>query len=116
MVMALASSPLDFDHLFLYQGKELFRALNHRLRQEMIQLIHTHGRMTVTQIFTKMKLEQSVASNHLALLRSQKLLLTERQQKFVFYSVNYKRLKDVQDRVQEFLMRLGDTKLPSEEN
>ena len=101
--MSLASAPLQIDHILLYQGKELFRALNHPLRQKMIQLIHAQGRMTVTQLFTKMRLEQSVASNHLALLRTQKLLLAEKQQKFVFYSVNYGRLKKVQESVEKFL-------------
>jgi DNA-binding transcriptional ArsR family regulator len=108
MVMTLASPELYIDHLSLYYGKELFRALNHALRQKMIQLIHMHGRMTVTELFTKMKLEQSVASNHLALLRSQKLLLTERQQKFVFYSVNYSRLKEVEESVGKFLAAVED--------
>src|SRR5688572_17762907 len=106
--MALAFPELNIDHIFLYQGKELFRALNHPLRQKIIQLIHSHGRMTVTQLFTKMKLEQSVASNHLALLRSQKILLTERQQKFIFYSVNYSRLKEVQESVKKFLIETGE--------
>jgi DNA-binding transcriptional ArsR family regulator len=71
-------------------------------------MIHEQGRMTVTQLFTKMELEQSVTSNHLAMLRSQKLLLTEKQQKFVFYSVNYGRLKNVQESIEKYLHKLTE--------
>lgn len=104
--MSLATSPLHIDHILLLQGKQLFRALNHPLRQKMIIMIHDQGRMTVTQLFTKMGLEQSVTSNHLAMLRSQKLLLTEKQQKFVFYSVNYGKLKKVQESIEKYMQQL----------
>ena len=66
--------------------------------------------MTVTQLFTKMGLEQSVTSNHLAMLRSQKLLLTEKQHKFVFYSVNYGRLRNVQESIEKYLHNLIEAK------
>ena len=104
--MSLASPTLQIDHILLSQGKQLFRALNHPLRQKMIIMIHNEGRMTVTQLFTKMGLEQSVTSNHLAMLRTQKLLLTEKQQKFVFYSVNYGRLKSVQESIEKYMQQL----------
>src|SRR5215203_1308153 len=99
------AAPLQIDNVLFFQGKELFRALNHPLRQKIIHLIHQNGRMTVTQLFTHLGLEQSVTSNHLALLRSQKLLLAEKQQKFVFYSVNYQTLKKVQECVEKFFER-----------
>ena len=108
--MSLESTPLHIDHILLSQGKQLFRALNHPLRQKMIQMIHGEGRMTVTQLFTKMGLEQSVTSNHLAMLRSQKLLLTEKQHKFVFYSVNYGRLRNVQESIEKYLHNLIEAK------
>ena len=108
--MSSTSATLNIDHILLYQGKELFRALNHPLRQKMIQMIHEQGRMTVTQLFTQMGLEQSVTSNHLAMLRAQKLLLTEKQQKFVFYSLNYARLRKLQESIDKYLNRLIDAK------
>jgi DNA-binding transcriptional ArsR family regulator len=108
--MSLAPDSFNIDNVLLFQGKELFRALNHPLRQKIILMIHSHGRMTVTQLFTKMGLEQSVTSNHLALLRSQKLLLAEKQQKFVFYSLNYGRLKKVQESVANYLGKLAESR------
>lgn len=75
----------------------VLRAINHNLRRHMLQLLHQNARMTVTQIYVKLRLEQSVASQHLAILRRASLVNTERQGKFIFYSVNYPRLKQVQD-------------------
>jgi DNA-binding transcriptional ArsR family regulator len=47
-------------------------------------------------MYGKLKLEQSVASQHLSILRKAGFVLTERQGKFIFYSVNYQRLKEVE--------------------
>ena len=75
----------------------ILRSVNHNLRRQMLQLLHQNARMTVTQVYVKLRLEQSVASQHLAILRRAGLVNTERQGKFIFYSVNYARLKQVQE-------------------
>jgi DNA-binding transcriptional ArsR family regulator len=73
----------------------VFRAINHPLRKQMLQLLHENVRMTVTEVFIKLRLEQSVASQHLAVLRKAGMVNTERQGKFIFYSVSYQRIKQV---------------------
>lgn len=73
----------------------IFRAINHPLRKQMLQLLHDNVRMTVTDIYIKLRLEQSVASQHLAVLRKAGMVITERQGKFIFYSVSYARIKQV---------------------
>jgi DNA-binding transcriptional ArsR family regulator len=72
----------------------LLRAINHPLRQQILQHLHLNLRMTVTQIFIKFRIEQSVASQHLALLRKAGLVYTKKEGKCVFYSVNYNRLNE----------------------
>ena len=42
----------------------ILRALNHKLRQQMLKLIDEHGKMTVTELYQELRLEQSVASQH----------------------------------------------------
>ena len=84
---------LVIDPLKLKRASLVFRAVNHKLRQQVLQLIHQKGRMVVTDIYVKLRLEQSVASQQLAILRKEGLVLTERDGKFIFYSVNYERLK-----------------------
>lgn len=75
----------------------IYRAINHRLRQDMLRLIHKSGRITVTELYNKMSLEQSVTSQHLAILRRAGFVLAERDRRFVFYSVNYETLKLVEE-------------------
>ncbi len=65
------------------------RALNHPLRQKILTLIKENGNwMNVKDIYTKLSIEQSVASQHLAILRNQELVETERDGKTIWYSVN----------------------------
>ena len=93
--MELSEKELDVDILKLKKGALILRAINHKLRQEMLQLIHQNARMTVTDIYIKMRLDQPVASQHLAILRKAGYVLTERQGKRIFYSVNYQKVKQV---------------------
>jgi DNA-binding transcriptional ArsR family regulator len=86
---------LQLDDVILRQGKSVLRAINHSLRQEMLALIHKNGRMIVTDLYQSLKIEQSVASQHLAILRRANIVNTERAGKKIFYSVNYQRVKDI---------------------
>jgi DNA-binding transcriptional ArsR family regulator len=71
------------------------RALNHKLRQQMLKLLDENKRMTVTELYVKLRLEQSVASQHLAILRRAGIVSTQRMGKFIFYSPNYTRIAEV---------------------
>ena len=93
--METENTPLQLDTVLLSKGKNTFRAINHSLRQQIIELIHKNGRMMVTDIYVKLRLEQPVASQHLAILRREHFLKTERQGKRIFYSVNYPRVSQV---------------------
>lgn len=58
-------------------------------------MIDEHGPITVTELYQKLFLEQSVASQHLAILRKAGFVKTTRKGKFIFYSVNTNRLMEV---------------------
>ena len=73
----------------------VLRAINHKLRQQILKLIDENSRMTVTEIYVKLRLEQSVASQHLAILRKAGFVKTERDGKFIYYSVNNDRLEEL---------------------
>jgi DNA-binding transcriptional ArsR family regulator len=60
-------------------------------------------RMTVTEIYVQLRLEQSVASQHLAILRRAGIVRTERDGKFIYYHVNYPRLEQINGMVDELL-------------
>jgi DNA-binding transcriptional ArsR family regulator len=83
------------DLIQLKKSAAILRALNHKLRQQIIRLLNESKKMTVTEIYVKLRLEQSVASQHLAILRIAQLVITKRDGKFIFYSVNYERIEEI---------------------
>jgi DNA-binding transcriptional ArsR family regulator len=87
----------------LKKASLVLRSINHKLRQQMLRLIDQHGKMTVTGLYEKLGLDQSVASQHLAILRKAGLVKTERDGKFVYYSVNFKRLDELNRFVKDLL-------------
>ncbi len=70
------------------------RAINHPLRKKIIDLLEENGEMVVTDIYVKLRTEQSVASQHLAILRNAGFVNTRRDGKFIHYALNKKRFKD----------------------
>ncbi len=80
----------------------ILKAINHKLRQAAIDVIYEHERITVTDLYAILKIEQSVASQHLAILRRAEVLNTERKGKFIYYSINHTRLGEIN----EFLRNL----------
>jgi DNA-binding transcriptional ArsR family regulator len=94
---------LKVDLLNVKKAALILRAVNHKLRQQILKLIDEHGRMTVTEIYVKLRLEQSVASQHLAILRKAGFVKTDRDGKFIYYSVNTDRLKELNQFVEELL-------------
>jgi DNA-binding transcriptional ArsR family regulator len=92
----LIQTSLTIETLQIKKAALLVRAVNHKLRQQILKLLHEDKRMTVTTIFIKLRLDQPVASQQLAILRKAGFVNTERDGKFIFYSVNYDRLKHVQ--------------------
>lgn len=91
------------DYTELRKAALVLRAVNHKLRQKMLDLLEENKRMTVTEIYVKLRLEQSVASQHLAILRNAGVVRTERNGKFIFYSVNKGRLSQISTLVEELV-------------
>ncbi len=73
----------------------ILRALNHPLRQKMLKLLDDKKKITVTEVYVKLHLEQSVASQHLAILRRANIVTTVRDGKYIYYSANYERIEEV---------------------
>lgn len=89
------------DYLILKRAALTLRAINHKLRREMIKLIDEHKKMTVTELYVQMRIEQSVASQHLALMRKAGFLNTDREGKFIYYSVNRKKFEEISRLISE---------------
>lgn len=96
-------SSIKLDFLHLKKSALVLRALNHKLRQQMIKLLDESKRMTVTEIYVKLRLEQSVASQHLAILRRAGIVITQRDGKFIYYTINYPRVDEVNKFVEDLV-------------
>ena len=90
-------TPVKVDLLVTKKAALVLRALNHKLRQQILRLIDEHGKMTVTQLYLELRLEQSVASQHLAILRKAALVKTARNGKCIYYSINTERLDEINE-------------------
>ena len=95
------SGPVKVDFLNLKKAAMILRALNHKLRQQIVKLIDENAKLTVTEIYIRLRLEQSVASQHLAILRRAGIVKTSRDGKFIYYSVNSSRIGDIMKFVQD---------------
>ena len=96
-------APLKVELLNVKKAALILRAVNHKLRQQILKLIDEHGKITVTELYMKLRLEQSVASQHLAVLRKAGFVKTTRDGKFIYYSVNSDRLTELNKFVDELL-------------
>jgi DNA-binding transcriptional ArsR family regulator len=101
IVLKKGDKDIQLDYSNLRKAVLVLRAVNHKLRQRVIDLLEENGSMTVTDIYIKLRLEQSVASQHLAILRRAGVVLTDRQGKFIFYSLDKERLAQIMRLVEE---------------
>jgi predicted transcriptional regulator len=94
--IAKSENKLPFNADSINKGVFIMRALNNSFRQQLIKLQHQNGPMNVKSIYKKLKVEQALVSAHLAILRQQKFVKTERKVKEVHYSINYERFSQLE--------------------
>jgi DNA-binding transcriptional ArsR family regulator len=96
---------VKLDYNELRKAVLVLRAVNHQLRQEIIDLLDANGQMTVTDLYIKLRLEQSVASQHLAILRRAGVVITEREGKFIYYGLDKDRLTQINSLVEKLIVQ-----------
>lgn len=69
----------------------VFRAVNHKLRQQILAIIEDKEK-TVTELYVILRIEQSVCSQQLSILRRAGIVKVRRDGKFVYYRLDYSRL------------------------
>jgi len=90
--MSKHQSPLTASDEHLNTSAGIMRALAHGLRLRMIGVIDSKEEACVNEIYETLQIEQSVASQHLRILRQAELVQTRRDGKFIYYSLNYDRM------------------------
>ncbi len=87
----------------LQVSAEILRAVAHPLRMKILEFVDKHKTINVNKIYNTLKLEQSITSQHLRILRLAGIVETSRDGKFIYYTINYPKLAQVVKGVNNFL-------------
>jgi ArsR family transcriptional regulator len=83
------------DYVRLNEVSTVMRALSHQLRLRIIAFIDKQRVTNVNQIYSSIKIEQSITSQQLKILRDAGLVNAKRDGKFIYYSLNYDKLNNI---------------------
>jgi ArsR family transcriptional regulator len=89
----------------LQAASDVMRAVAHPLRLRIIRFIDKNRKINVNKIYNKLKLEQSITSQHLRILRDADLVIAERDGKFIYYSINYDRMEKLAESVDKYFKK-----------
>jgi len=78
----------ELDIVKLEAASSKLRAMAHPMRIAIIDLLKGEKRMSVTQIYERLNIEQATASHHLNVLKNKGLLISKREGKKINYSLN----------------------------
>jgi len=76
---------LDITKLEMAASK--LRAIAHPMRIAIIDLLHDREKLSVTEIYSALDIEQASASHHLNILKNKGVLVSKRDGKKIFYSL-----------------------------
>ena len=86
----------------LNESTEILRALAHPLRMQILEFIDQNDKINVNKIYNTLKLEQSITSQHLRILRMAGLVKTHRDGKFIHYSLDYSKISNAVKAIDSF--------------
>ena len=84
---------LDITKLEMAASK--LRAIAHPMRIAIIDLLNEKPKMSVTEIYSKLDIEQASASHHLNILKNKGVLISKREGKKIFYSLKSVTLTEI---------------------
>lgn len=99
----MRKAKVDINHEKLQHSSEILRAVAHPLRLKILEFIDQNELINVNKIYNSLNLEQSITSQHLRILRMAGLVHTQRDGKFIHYSLDYDKLRIAVEAVNEFL-------------
>ena len=99
----MRKAKVNINHEKLHESSEILRALAHPLRMKILEFIDRNDTINVNKIYNTLKLEQSITSQHLRILRMAGLVNTERDGKFIHYSIDYNKINVAVGAISNFL-------------
>lgn len=102
--MAKDTNPTGkIDDKKLKHGLAVLKCLAHPVRLSILNYIHNEGEVHVNKIYNSLKLEQSITSQHLRVLRDFDLVNTTRNGKYIIYTTNKGRLLSISKQINSFV-------------
>ena len=89
----MAKLVLDITKLEMAASK--LRAIAHPMRIAVIDLLNDKSKMSVTEIYSALDIEQASASHHLNILKNKGILVSKREGKKIFYSLKSVTLSEI---------------------
>lgn len=71
------------------------RAISHPMRIAIIDLLAKDDKLSVTEIYEKLNIEQATASHHLNILKNKGVLDSKREGKKIYYSLKNVTLTEI---------------------
>lgn len=86
-----------FQEVVIRKAVLVLRSLNHSLRNRICKFIDKESPVTISTIYKKLHISHIIASQHLAILRRAGVVDASRNGKYIFYSLNYQRIKTINE-------------------
>jgi len=94
---------VTFQQEKLTVSTELMRALAHPLRLKILEFLDQHKNIQVNQIYNTLKIEQSIASQHLRILKNAGVLVADKDGKYMHYTIDYQKVSNAVKAINRFL-------------
>ncbi len=105
---SMRKAKVSINHEKLQVSSEILRALAHPLRMRILEFIDRNKSINVNKIYNTLKLEQSITSQHLKILRSTGLVLTHRDGKFIHYTLDYGKIQAAIKAIDSFMAHVEE--------
>ena len=96
---------VTFQQEKLTMSTELMRALAHPLRLKILEFLDQNKNIQVNQIYNTLKIEQSIASQHLRILKNAGVLVADKDGKYMHYTIDYQRVSNAVKAINRFMGR-----------
>ena len=85
----------DIDPKKIIKIADVLKAIAHPARLQVLEQLHLHGPMSVSEIVEKINIEQSLLSHHLSKMKDKGILNATRDGKNIYYEVADKELPKI---------------------
>ncbi|MEJ2596121.1 MAG: metalloregulator ArsR/SmtB family transcription factor [bacterium] len=90
---AMTEMDINISKLEMAAGK--LRAISHPMRIAIINLLEGGRKLSVTEIYEALDIEQATASHHLNILKNKGVLVSKREGKKIFYQLQNVALTEI---------------------